>query len=164
VLLNPAVLVVRGLSDVLEAIGRILLSYLVHMHSSLRSLRQGQVHVGPITWEVLPQIASIVSSARYPKDSESKERQPSCRGWGSKVILTLQRGTRCFSNCCTAYWGGVTYPAPWSTSHKMRGKPSRASPSVWDSAFPSSEDPWEVICVRLSVSKRKRIIKRTKKK
>jgi hypothetical protein len=28
------------------------------MHSRLRSLRQGQVHVGPITWEVLPQ-ASI---------------------------------------------------------------------------------------------------------
>jgi hypothetical protein len=53
-LLNPAVLVVSGLSDVLGAIGRILLSYLVHMHSSLRSLRQGQVHVGPITWEVLP--------------------------------------------------------------------------------------------------------------
>jgi hypothetical protein len=45
----------------------------------------------------------------------------------------------------------------------MRGKPSRASPSVWDSAFPSSEDPWEVICVRLSVSKRKRIIKRIRK-
>jgi hypothetical protein len=55
VLLNPAVLVVSGLSDVLGAIGRILLSYLVHMHSCLRSLRQGHVHVGPITWEVLPQ-------------------------------------------------------------------------------------------------------------
>jgi hypothetical protein len=55
-LLNPAVLVVSGLSDVLGAIGRILLSYLVHMHSNLRSLRQGQVHVGPITWEVLPQL------------------------------------------------------------------------------------------------------------
>jgi hypothetical protein len=53
-LLNPAVLVVSGLSDVLGAIGRILLSYLVHMHGRLRSLGQGQVHVGPITWEVLP--------------------------------------------------------------------------------------------------------------
>jgi hypothetical protein len=51
------VLVVSGLSGVLGAIGRILLSYLVHMHSSLRSLRQGQVHVGPITWEVLPHLA-----------------------------------------------------------------------------------------------------------
>jgi hypothetical protein len=50
VLLNPAVLVVSGLSDVLGAIGQILLSYLVHMHSRLRSLGQGQVHVGPITW------------------------------------------------------------------------------------------------------------------
>jgi hypothetical protein len=34
---------------------QILLSYLVHMHNRLRSLRQGQEHVGPITWEVLPQ-------------------------------------------------------------------------------------------------------------
>jgi hypothetical protein len=58
VLLNLAVLVVSGLSEVLGALGRILLSYLVHMHSRLRSLRQGQVHVGPITWEVLPQLVS----------------------------------------------------------------------------------------------------------
>jgi hypothetical protein len=50
VLLNPAVLVESGLSDVLGAIGQILLSYLVHMHDCLRSLGQGQVHVGPITW------------------------------------------------------------------------------------------------------------------
>ena len=61
-LLNPAVLVVSGLSDVLGAIGRILLSYLVHMHSRLRSLRQGQVHVGPITWEVLPHLESELAS------------------------------------------------------------------------------------------------------
>jgi hypothetical protein len=54
-LLYPAVLVVSGLSEVLGALGQILLSYLVHMHSRLRSLRQGHVHVGPITWEVLPQ-------------------------------------------------------------------------------------------------------------
>jgi hypothetical protein len=45
-LLNLAILVVSGLSGVLGALGRILLSYLVHMHSRLRSLRQGQVH-GP---------------------------------------------------------------------------------------------------------------------
>ena len=55
-LLNPVVLVVSGLSEVLGALGQILLSYLVHMHSRLRSLRQGQVHVGPITWEVLPHL------------------------------------------------------------------------------------------------------------
>jgi hypothetical protein len=54
-LLNLAILVVSGLSGVLGTLGRILLSYPVHMHSRLRSLRQGQVHVGPITWEVLPQ-------------------------------------------------------------------------------------------------------------
>jgi hypothetical protein len=56
VLLNIAVLVVSGLSDVLGAIRRILLSYMVHMHGRLRSLGQGQVHVGPIPWEVLPQM------------------------------------------------------------------------------------------------------------
>jgi hypothetical protein len=57
-LLNPVVLVVSGLSGVLGALGRIVLSYLVHMHSRLRSVRQGKVHVGPITWEVLPQLVS----------------------------------------------------------------------------------------------------------
>jgi hypothetical protein len=51
-LFNLAVLVVSGLSEVLGALGQILLSYLVHMHSHLRSLRQGQVYVGPKTWEV----------------------------------------------------------------------------------------------------------------
>jgi hypothetical protein len=54
-LLNPAILAVSRLSGVLGALGQILLSCLVHMHSRLRSLRQGQVHVGPITWEVLRQ-------------------------------------------------------------------------------------------------------------
>jgi hypothetical protein len=51
---NFAILVVSGLSGVLGALGRILLIYLVHMYSRLRSLRQGKVHVGPITWDVLP--------------------------------------------------------------------------------------------------------------
>jgi hypothetical protein len=60
VLLNLAVLVISGLSDVLGAIGRILLSYLVHMHSCLRSLRKGQVHVGLITWEVLLQLKHLL--------------------------------------------------------------------------------------------------------
>ena len=54
-LLNPAILAVSRLSGVLGALGQILLSCLVHMHSRLRSLRQGHVHVGPITWEVLRQ-------------------------------------------------------------------------------------------------------------
>jgi hypothetical protein len=57
-LLNPAILVVSSLSEVLRALEQIMLSYLVHMHSRLRSLRQGQVQVGPITWEVLPQLVS----------------------------------------------------------------------------------------------------------
>jgi hypothetical protein len=55
-LLNLAILVVSGLSEVLGTLIQILLSYPVHMHSRLKSLRQGQVHVGPITWEVLPQL------------------------------------------------------------------------------------------------------------
>jgi hypothetical protein len=57
-LLNLAILVISGLSGVLGTLGRILLTYLVHMHSRLMSFRQGQVHVGPITWEVLPQLVS----------------------------------------------------------------------------------------------------------
>jgi hypothetical protein len=86
VLLNLAVLVVSGLSDVLGAIGRILLSYLVHMHSRLRSLRQGQVHVGPITWEVLPQWVSATvfrkrRRAQVPKLMPSRRVHlpPSCQ-------------------------------------------------------------------------------------
>jgi hypothetical protein len=55
-LLNLVILVVSGLSEVLRTLGQILLSYLVHMHNRLRYLRQGQMHVGPITWEVLPQL------------------------------------------------------------------------------------------------------------
>jgi hypothetical protein len=58
-LLNPAFLVVSGLSEVLGALGQILLSYLVHMHSRLRSLRQEPVHVVLITWEVLPQVVHL---------------------------------------------------------------------------------------------------------
>jgi hypothetical protein len=54
-LLNLVILVVCGLSGVLGTLGRILLSYPVHMHSRLRSLRPGEVYVGPITREVLPQ-------------------------------------------------------------------------------------------------------------
>jgi hypothetical protein len=40
-LLNPAILAVSRLFGVLGALGQILLSCLVHMHSRLRSLRQG---------------------------------------------------------------------------------------------------------------------------
>jgi hypothetical protein len=76
VLLNPAVLVVSGLSDVLGAIGRILLSYLVHMHSCLRSLRQGQVHVGPITWEVLPQQPVAFKATEEEKKESTPSRIP----------------------------------------------------------------------------------------
>jgi cytoplasmic iron level regulating protein YaaA (DUF328/UPF0246 family) len=61
-LLNPAILVVSGLYGVHGTLEHILLSYLVHMHSFLRSLRQGQVHVGPITWEVLPQEVTSASA------------------------------------------------------------------------------------------------------
>jgi hypothetical protein len=46
-LLNLAILVVSGLSGVLGTLGRILLCYLVHMHSRLRSLRQGAGACGP---------------------------------------------------------------------------------------------------------------------
>jgi hypothetical protein len=65
-LLDPAVLVVSGLSGVHGTLRQILLSYPVHMHSRLRSLGQGQVHVGPITWEVLPQYSLTLFSISYP--------------------------------------------------------------------------------------------------
>jgi hypothetical protein len=68
-LLNPAVLVISGLSEVLRTLGRIMLSYLVHMHSRRRSVRQGHVHVGPITWEVLPQKGSGRVGVTLMRDS-----------------------------------------------------------------------------------------------
>jgi hypothetical protein len=66
-LLNLAILVLSGLSRVLGTLRRILLSYLLHMHSHVRSLRQGQVHVGPITWEVLPHTTPPTASPSHPK-------------------------------------------------------------------------------------------------
>jgi hypothetical protein len=78
VLLNLAILVVSGLSEVLGTLGRILLSYLVHMHSHLRSLRQGQVHVGPITWEVLPH-RSQSRRRRRTRQWIMAVRWPSCQ-------------------------------------------------------------------------------------
>jgi hypothetical protein len=65
-LLNLSILVVSGLSGVLGTLGWILLSYLMHMHSRLRSLRQGQVHVGPITWEVLPHMPCAIDQRARP--------------------------------------------------------------------------------------------------
>jgi hypothetical protein len=56
-LLNPAILAVSRLSGVLGTLRQIMLSCLVHMHNRLRSLRQGQVHVYLITWEVLRHLA-----------------------------------------------------------------------------------------------------------
>jgi hypothetical protein len=64
-LLNLAILAVSHLSGVLGALGQILLSCLVHMHSCLRSLRQGQVHVGPITWEVLRHYTQTCNERSY---------------------------------------------------------------------------------------------------
>jgi hypothetical protein len=40
-LLNLVILLISGLSGVLGTLGQILLSYPVHMHSPLRSLRRG---------------------------------------------------------------------------------------------------------------------------
>jgi hypothetical protein len=95
-LLSPAVLVVSGLSEVLVALGQILLSYLVHMHSRMRSLRQGQVHVGPITWEVLPQrpypagTASLTSPdfGRPPPHIDPATRWAICKFLAPTTSLT----------------------------------------------------------------------------
>jgi hypothetical protein len=72
-LLNLAILVVSGLSGVLGTLGRILLSYLVHMHSRLRSLRQGKVHVSLITWEVLPQRGRGAKGQSAPQASPGED-------------------------------------------------------------------------------------------
>jgi hypothetical protein len=63
-LLNPAILAVIGLSEVLGTLGQILLSCLVHMYRRLRSLGRGQVHVGPITREVLRHEESTINKAK----------------------------------------------------------------------------------------------------
>jgi hypothetical protein len=82
-LLNLTILVVSGLSGVLGTLGRILLSYLVHIHSRLRSLRQGQVHVGPITWEVLPH------KAKKRQQDPGPQRQ--LRFYRAQVLLRRPR-------------------------------------------------------------------------
>jgi hypothetical protein len=78
-LLNPAILVISGLSKVLRTLGQIMLSYLVHMHSRLRSLDQWHVHVGPITWEVLRHIhsdpKSLSSHKSIPKSTHITSTQ-----------------------------------------------------------------------------------------
>jgi hypothetical protein len=95
VLLNHTILVVHGLSEVLGALRQILLSYLVHLHSSLSSLRQGQVHVGPITWEVLPQelhgsliphSTALIKSSRGRVEGRLSAIDPkSCGRWSIRL-------------------------------------------------------------------------------
>jgi hypothetical protein len=75
-LLNPAILAVSRLSGVLGALGQILLSCLVHTHSCLRSLRQGQVHVGPITWEVLRHATPQRRPKRRLEDQQISSTSP----------------------------------------------------------------------------------------
>jgi hypothetical protein len=45
------------------------------------------------------------------------------QGIGSRVILTLQRGTRCFSNNCTAYWEASCNQLPEVPPTKYGGNP-----------------------------------------
>jgi hypothetical protein len=69
-LLNPAILAVIGLSEILGTLRQILLSCLVHMHSRPRSLGRGQVHVDPITWEVLRYEESTINKAKQQEEQE----------------------------------------------------------------------------------------------
>jgi hypothetical protein len=80
VLLNLAILVISGLSGVLGTLRQIMLSYLVHMHCSLRSLRQGQVHVSPITWEVLPHLWGCGHETGVKEGRTAEERFRAGRG------------------------------------------------------------------------------------
>jgi hypothetical protein len=54
-----------------------LLSYLVHVHSHLRPLRQGLVHVGPITWEGCHSRPRSRISIREGLESEGPRRKVS---------------------------------------------------------------------------------------
>jgi hypothetical protein len=54
------------------------------MHSRLRSLRQGQVHVGLITWEVLPQCGWPQLGLK-----QTRRRHPCC-GWDRREVLLLR--------------------------------------------------------------------------
>jgi hypothetical protein len=58
---------------------------------------------------------------------------------------------------------GCRVSGPLKYLPQNAGKTLSCKPVSVGQCIPSSEDPWEVICVRLSVSKRKRIIKRTRK-
>ena len=78
----------------------------------------------PLQWVVstegrqsLQRATSMVSSALNLTVSESSERHPGYKGWGSKVSQTLQHGTRRSSYSCTVYRGGAGYPAALNTSH-----------------------------------------------
>jgi hypothetical protein len=126
-LLNLAILVVSGLSGVLGTLGRILLSYFVHMHSLLRSLRQGQVHVGPITWEVLQQGTSatgIPPSVVVRWRSLSQLRSPiSLYGGGRKGRRKRRkRRTKVVLPIWTRTWPGASMDRAKSAHAAMFGE------------------------------------------
>jgi hypothetical protein len=116
VLLNLAVLVVSGLSGVLGAIGRILLSYLVHMHGRLRSLRQGQVHVGPITWRFCHSCPARGRRRWRPRASRSRR--------GSCARCTRCRGGRAASGAAPA---APSTPPARGPAPRATAAPARSS-------------------------------------
>jgi hypothetical protein len=61
------------------------------MHSRLRSLRQGQVHVGPITWEVLPHRQSGKFERRNSSVSQVASSSELLLHWIIYILIDLAR-------------------------------------------------------------------------
>jgi hypothetical protein len=130
-LLNLVILVVSGLSGVLGTLGRILLIYPVHMHRRLRSLRRGQVHVAPKTWEVVPQLAR---GPHLSATSPSLISRPRIPPWMRPLRAFLGHSpTR-----PTSFW------SPHSFSHSPRSVAPPADPLA------PRAHPWSTAVVRRS--------------
>ena len=103
------------------------------MHSRLRSLRQGQVHVGPITWEVLPHTrlwghpqaaASLPMNASWPSKRDGLSERAE-RIWAGCRPLLLHRSDtgpsmpcerrlgRCLWICAQQQWHSIPHGADW---------------------------------------------------
>jgi hypothetical protein len=135
-LLNLMILVVSGLSGVLGTLGRILLSYMVHMHSRLRSLRQGQVHVGPITWEILPHKPSWMALVFLPRHPEPHKVLTNPR-WYPYTKGSPREGQASRSSNSVQ----SRRPSPRACGAPLPNPPRRSPPSLLSSFWPKHRGP-----------------------
>lgn len=112
--LNPVILVISGLFVVLGTLRQILLSYLVHMHSRLRSVEQEHVHVSPLTW-VLPWQLLGGSASKW--------------GWVGGEALDELQGMGATHEVPQRH-GGLTTRAQGAASSRRRGARWHAASAV----------------------------------